>query len=91
MQVHANMLAHPPFDREEVNFEGKPFYLLHLTYPCHFDKDGNMTDNSTLAIYSFDKRDYSTKPPPRNLPEPPPVRGRVPISRLSFPKWGIQK
>ncbi|GLC53212.1 hypothetical protein PLESTB_000720300 [Pleodorina starrii] len=72
MKVHPNMLAHPPFDKEEVDFEGRPFYLLHLTYPCRFDKDGNMTDNSTLAAYTFDKRDYSVKPPARNLPEPPP-------------------
>ncbi|GLI67444.1 hypothetical protein VaNZ11_011637 [Volvox africanus] len=72
IKVHVNMLAHPPFDKEEVDYEGKPFYLLHLTYPCRYDKDGNMTDNSTLAVYTFDKRDYSVKPPPRNLPEPPP-------------------
>ncbi len=41
------MLAHPPFDREELDRDGNPFYILHLTYPCMYDKYGNMTDNVT--------------------------------------------
>ncbi|KAG2433123.1 hypothetical protein HYH02_012825 [Chlamydomonas schloesseri] len=73
MRVVPNMLAHPPFDKEEVDPEGRPFYLLHLTYPCRYDKFGNMTDNSTLAVWTFDKREYSVKPPPRNLAMPPEV------------------
>ncbi|PNH03274.1 putative cytochrome c-type heme lyase [Tetrabaena socialis] len=56
---------------EEVDYQGSPFYLLHLTYPCRYDKFGNMTDNATNAVWTFDKREYSVRPPPRNLPMPP--------------------
>jgi hypothetical protein len=37
-QIVPNMLAHPPFDKSELDQDGKPFYLLHLTYPCRYDK-----------------------------------------------------
>ena len=37
-QIVPNMLAHPPWDKTELDREGRPFYLLHLTYPCRYDK-----------------------------------------------------
>ncbi|KAG2489813.1 hypothetical protein HYH03_011762 [Edaphochlamys debaryana] len=73
MVVVPNMLAHPPFDKEEVDYQGRPLYLLHLTYPCRYDKDGNMTEKEDQVVWEFDKRKYSQKPPPRNLPMPPPI------------------
>lgn len=40
LQTYENMLAHPPFDKNEVAGNGQPFYLLHLTYPIRFNSTG---------------------------------------------------
>ncbi|KAG2489819.1 hypothetical protein HYH03_011768 [Edaphochlamys debaryana] len=74
MVVVPNMLAHPPFDKEEVDAEGRPYYILHLTYPVWFDKDGNQTDPSTggNVTWHFEKREYEYVAPPRGLLLPPP-------------------
>lgn len=37
------MLAHPPWDKREVDAQGQPFYLLHLTYPLRYNKTGKNT------------------------------------------------
>ncbi len=71
MKVIPNMLAHPPFDKQEVDGEGRPFYILHLTYPCRYDKLGNFTENVNETAWMFDKRSYMGTPPPRNLEAPP--------------------
>jgi hypothetical protein len=34
------MLAHPPWDKREVDAHGQPFYLLHLTYPLRYNSTG---------------------------------------------------
>lgn len=72
MKVYPNLLAHPPFDRDEVHTPtGLPFYIVHLTYPCRFASNGSMIDALNETVWSFDKRDYSALPPPRNLAMPP--------------------
>lgn len=35
-----SLLAHPPFDANETNYKGDPYYLLHLTYPMRYNLSG---------------------------------------------------
>jgi hypothetical protein len=42
MKLYTNLLAHPPFDAKEVDYQGHPFYLLHLTYPMKFNSTGGV-------------------------------------------------
>jgi hypothetical protein len=37
-----NMLAHPPWDKREVDAHNQPFYLLHLTYPLRYNSTGKL-------------------------------------------------
>lgn len=60
----------PPQDLK--NYQGTPFYILHLTYPCRYNTSGHFVDKPEDSVWRFDKRDYADKPPPRNL-EPPPA------------------
>lgn len=72
MSVLSNFLAHPPYDKTPDDYQGHPYYILHLTYPCSYDKDGNVTANeSDKVVWQFEKRKYGDKPPPLNLDQPP--------------------
>lgn len=71
MAIVDSFLAHPPFDKTELNYESKPFYLLHLTYPIRFNSTGGLTEDKNATVWLFDKRDYGSRAPPRNLAQPP--------------------
>jgi hypothetical protein len=67
---HEHILAHPPWDAKP-EIAGDPVYLLHFTYPVFFAANGSMTFEKNESVWTFQKRDYSEHPPPKNLVEPP--------------------
>ena len=67
----AKMMAQPPFDDKLTAHSGDAFYVMHLTYPMRYTKQGGQTYNETQVVWRFDKRSYTGSPPPRRLAPPP--------------------
>ena len=65
VSLHKEWMAQPPWD-EKLD----PFYLLHYTYGMDFNNQGEFTPGK-YGEWRFDKREYISVPPPRNLTEPP--------------------
>ncbi|KAI3431793.1 hypothetical protein D9Q98_010546 [Chlorella vulgaris] len=65
IDLHLRMMAQPPYDEKLA-----PFYLLHYTYGMDYTLQGLFTPGK-YGEWRFDKRSYATRPPPRNLGEPP--------------------
>ncbi|KAL5985569.1 Hydroxyproline O-arabinosyltransferase 1 [Asimina triloba] len=64
--LYKDFMIQPPWDLEV----GKKF-IIHYTYGCDYDMKGKSTYGK-IGEWRFDKRSFQHKPPPRNLPLPPP-------------------
>jgi len=60
-----NMISHPPFDSKLADVP-----IIHLTYGMTIAKNGKFVRDEH-APWIFNKRDYGSAPPPRNLTPPP--------------------
>lgn len=67
----AEFMAHPPWDTNRVcSKNNELYYILHFTYPMTYNISGHYMTNENDTTWKFDKRSYSSIPPPRNLPPP---------------------
>ncbi|GMH10327.1 hypothetical protein Nepgr_012168 [Nepenthes gracilis] len=64
--LHKDFMLQPPWDLEV----GRKF-ILHYTYGCDYNKKGELTYGQ-IGDWRFDKRQYLSGPPPKNLSLPPP-------------------
>jgi hydroxyproline O-arabinosyltransferase len=67
--LHLELASQPPWDTQ-MESNGVPYYILHYTYGMDYTMTGEFTPGK-FGAWRFDKRAYSGKPPPRNLPPPP--------------------
>ena len=67
--LHLELASQPPWDTE-MHLNGIPYYILHYTYGMDYTLEGEFTPGK-FGAWRFDKRSYSSKPPPRNLTPPP--------------------
>ncbi|KAJ1258281.1 hypothetical protein BS78_10G063300 [Paspalum vaginatum] len=63
--LHKDFMIQPPWD-----LEVRDAFIIHYTYGCDFDMKGKLMYGK-IGEWRFDKRSYTQKPPPRNLPLPP--------------------
>ncbi|CAI0416566.1 unnamed protein product [Linum tenue] len=64
--LYKDFMLQPPWDTE-IGMK----FIIHYTYGCDYDMQGKLTYGK-IGEWRFDKRSYTTVPPPRNLPMPPP-------------------
>eukprot|EP00884_Botryococcus_braunii_P021976 jgi/Botrbrau1/8462/Bobra.0237s0079.1 len=65
IDLHLKMMCQPPWDKDM-----DPYYILHYTYGMDYTLDGVFTPGK-FGEWRFDKRTYASRPPPRNLSQPP--------------------
>jgi len=65
-----HLQAQPPWDSALQISPSKPYYILHYTYGCDYNMNGEFTPGK-YGYWRFDKRTYAQKPPPRHLGAPP--------------------
>jgi hypothetical protein len=70
VDLHLQLASQPPWDTGLEMKPGKPFYILHYTYGMDYDLEGTFTPGK-YGAWRFDKRTYSSLPPPRHLGAPP--------------------
>ncbi|XP_074582835.1 hydroxyproline O-arabinosyltransferase 1-like [Curcuma longa] len=63
--LHKDFMIQPPWDVEVGDK-----YIIHYTYGCDYNMKGELTYGK-IGEWRFDKRSYTSKPPPKNLPLPP--------------------
>ncbi|AQL01618.1 Hydroxyproline O-arabinosyltransferase 1-like [Zea mays] len=63
--LRKDFMIQPPWDLEVGDS-----FIIHYTYGCDYDMTGKLTYGK-IGEWRFDKRSYTDKPPPRNLPLPP--------------------
>lgn len=63
--LRKDFMIQPPWDLEVGDA-----FIIHYTYGCDFDMKGKLMYGK-IGEWRFDKRTYTQKPPPRNLPLPP--------------------
>jgi len=79
--LHKDFMIQPPWDLEVGDA-----FIIHYTYGCDYDKEGKLT-YAKIGAWRFDKRQYTEKPPPRNLPLPPDgLPNRIPQSVVTLVK-----
>ncbi|XP_042413136.1 hydroxyproline O-arabinosyltransferase 1-like isoform X1 [Zingiber officinale] len=63
--LHKDLMIQPPWDLEVGDK-----YIIHYTYGCDYNMKGELTYGK-IGEWRFDKRLYTNKSPPKNLPLPP--------------------
>jgi hypothetical protein len=69
VDLHLELAAQPPWDTH-LELRGDRYKILHYTYPCDYALSGAATPG-VKGEWQFNKRDFSSRPPPRQLPMPP--------------------
>lgn len=69
VSLHLELASQPPWDTT-MSVNGNEYYILHFTYGMDYTLDGKFTPG-VFGQWRFDKRSYASRPPPRNLPDPP--------------------
>ena len=68
-ELHPEMMLQPPWDNR-LQIQGTDAYILHYTYGNDYSAEGKMT-YGTVGAWHFDKRDYTSAYPPKNIPDLP--------------------
>ena len=67
--LHPELMLQPPWDWS-LQIRGQDAYILHYTYGNDYDERGKMTYGK-IGHWHFDKRDFSARYPPKNIPQLP--------------------
>ncbi|MEW5304340.1 MAG: hypothetical protein WDW36_006957 [Sanguina aurantia] len=70
VDLFLHMMAQPPWDTSLELGPHKPYYILHYTYGMDYKLTGEFTPGK-FGEWRFDKRTYSSRPPPRHMGDPP--------------------
>ncbi|KAK3256274.1 hypothetical protein CYMTET_34583 [Cymbomonas tetramitiformis] len=74
-ELHKEFMLQPPWD-SSFQIDGKDAYMIHYTYGNDFDLNGKFTPGK-FGQWRFDKRQYMTRAPQKNLQMPP--KGTNPV------------
>lgn len=70
VDLFLHMMAQPPWDTQMGISPRRPYYIIHYTYGMDYTLSGQHTPGK-FGEWRFDKRSYTTRPPPRHLGDPP--------------------